>query len=1141
MNNLFSNPHFSQVNAFNLFGNKDGKSLFGNNNSLFKGNNPSNPSSNFNLFSNTPNPGTETEEKNQSNKINLNPFTSEYQNTKKDGNNNNENTNNILNNTFKTNNLVKESTLFSNNKNTENNIFKFGDNKSIFFGQNQEGLFSINKKDKEYESNPFTEKNENKDKPEVDNNNAKLTNKTIFASNNSLFGNPTKSLFEHNIEPNNSLFVSNNNNDNNKNTGNFLFGSNEEDNKNNEVKNSIINIFNNNNDNDNDNNNEGGDNSENSENNNEINDKKIFINNNENITPKPNAYILSQSKNSFNPFQSKNNIEKTIINTNNKNELPKMEESLFKNNTNIIENNNNYNKKDDDEDDENNNEQNDINMEIDEDIKPDSDNDNLENINDIWISDNEDIIDDDIDNNKKIDYKKLEEKSKSKANNINDLNLLILPELSQYYFDKSKSISDYYTNSDSNIRDKYSIDISKKIIEILINKIESENLDEEKKSELINITTIYIYFDAFILHRDDIIYLMKLRDILLYKYYIPNEALINFDKRAKNNMPNNDIETIITLLKKIYFHLTLLDINKAYQQMGLLLQQYEKIFRSKILGDKTMKIKDLFMNLEKIIKIYNNIYSLKDNFNSKQIISSFNMIPVFNEVKDIIQDMLYDKDSMNESVKKIFFECEKISQLLTGNLDSIINDYNKENIHLLIMDNIFYRFYLNNFIKGIQDCLQRNKTALNLDKDILNKIILKIIQNCDQNQIEIVQELKGKYPFLLRYHMIEILFQNAFLYQVENQEKYLKKEAYNLFQNFIDLKIPFKYYLNYLSFYPNYEIFTVDDINEIDKLDDDSNEDKKEEGYRKALDYALIYISSLFNKMDNVDEIKIEIEDIKNEIGNKIIDNYSNDVLYKINKLCLIKFNEKKCYKYSILCYMDNYILENKDFNKLELRQQRKQLCADNDINYEYPKQFDKVIIDFYLKTNYIFNIESFKEIYETKKEQIEQDYKDIQEISKIILSKKETSQVDNSIIFMVNYIQFLIEVMRHNLNIIENNNKYDINIELSCKKFFENCFPLPKCPIFLWYHVLMIIKNIIDDNITLFSNDNFIGENNDLCEDLFIWDKKLIYEIIKIERHRGNNEINIDEANNMYENAISFINDITQGLYFNQNIYSIS
>ena len=47
-----------------------------------------------------------------------------------------------------------------------------------------------------------------------------------------------------------------------------------------------------------------------------------------------------------------------------------------------------------------------------------------------------------------------------------------------------------------------------------------------------------------------------------------------------------------------------------------------------------LKIKDLFMNLEKIIKIYNNIYSLKDNFNSKQIISSFNMIPVFNEVKD---------------------------------------------------------------------------------------------------------------------------------------------------------------------------------------------------------------------------------------------------------------------------------------------------------------------------------------------------------------------------------------------------------------------------------------------------------------------------------------------------------------------------
>ena len=32
---------------------------------------------------------------------------------------------------------------------------------------------------------------------------------------------------------------------------------------------------------------------------------------------------------------------------------------------------------------------------------------------------------------------------------------------------------------------------------------------------MINIATIYIYFDAFILHRNDVIYLMKLRDELL--------------------------------------------------------------------------------------------------------------------------------------------------------------------------------------------------------------------------------------------------------------------------------------------------------------------------------------------------------------------------------------------------------------------------------------------------------------------------------------------------------------------------------------------------------------------------------------------------------------------------------------------------
>ena len=70
--------------------------------------------------------------------------------------------------------------------------------------------------------------------------------------------------------------------------------------------------------------------------------------------------------------------------------------------------------------------------------------------------------------------------------------------------------------------------------------------------------------------------------------------------------------------------------------------------------------------------------------------------------------------------------------------------------------------------------------------------------------------------------------------------------------------------------------------------------------------------------------------------------------------------------------------------------------------------------------------------------------------------------------------------------------------MSLSCKKFFVDCFPLPKCPVFIWYYVLMIIKNVIDENISLFSNDTFTAENDELCEDLIVWDKKLVYEIIK-------------------------------------------
>ena len=1068
--------------------------------------------------------------------------------------------------------------LFQNNAPGTNSLFgdfPFGTqtqnpNASISFLNKQVKPPSVENKDKPNPFNIFSAK-ENDNSKEVEeekkNNNTggslfgNMTQNTpLFSNNTNIFSQNQKNdstlfpfqsdnksgdrnfFFNNKKDTENNKKENNENNKDNKFEGSLFFNNKDDKNK----KNDIFTDFNSNKDdkekvsifgfgNKNDNN----------ENNNL---GKIFTNTSDKVTPTSNTnkqinnISETNNKSSFNPFENKDNE------TNSQN---KSKENVF--NTNFIintgSNNNKINMKSDfnfnnninEEEEEDKNENEEIEMEIDE-VKKDSSSTNSEILNKLWISDNEEIIDDEIDMNKKIDYKMLEEKSKNKKNKINDINLLILPELSEYYFNKSKSISDYYTNSDSNIRDKFSIEISRKIIDILTNIIKEKNLDEEKESELINITTIYIYFDAFILHRNDVIYLMKLRDELLYKYYITSETLINFE--SKNNIiydkENNNINSIITILKKLYFHLTMLDINKAYQQIGLLMQLYESIFRKKILGDKTMKFNDLFMNLEKIIKIYNNIYSLKENFNSKQIISSFNMFTVFKEVSEILQEMQYEKDTMKENAKIIFIECQKIIGLLMGNFEFLINEYNKDNIHLIIMANIFYRFYKNDFIKGIEDTLKNKNSGLNMETDLINKIIMKIIQNCDQNQIEIVQELKGNYPFLLRYHMIEILSQNAFLFQVENQENFLKKEAFLLFENFRDLKIPFKYHLNYLSFYPNYEIFTVDNVNDIDNLDEDPSEELKEKGYRKALDYALVYINSRFNNEENVEDIKNEIDEIKNEIGNKIIDTYSNDILYKINKLCLVKYSERKSYKYSILSYIENYNLENKDLKKLQIRQQRNQLCADNELNYEYPKQFDKVIINFYLITNYVFNLDSFRDMYENQKGKIDQEYKDIQELLNIILNKKEQSSIDNSVQFIINYAQFLLDVMRHHINLIEKNNKYNIDIVLSCKKFFMECFPLPKCPVFIWYHILMIIKNVIDENIELFSSDTFIGENEDLCEDLSIWDNKLIYEIIKVEKMKGN-EIRFENANIMYENAISFVNDITQGFYFNQNLFSNS
>jgi len=181
-----------------------------------------------------------------------------------------------------------------------------------------------------------------------------------------------------------------------------------------------------------------------------------------------------------------------------------------------------------------------------------------EKINNIWLSDEEEIIDDDTDVNKIIDYKKIEEKAKKKNDNkINDLNLLIIPELSEYYFIKSNP-ENYDFNSSLNIKNKSSVDISSEIIKILNEKIESMNENEEKRNELINIATVYTYFDAFILHSNDITYLMKLRDELFYKYYMQGETMINFEKIIKEKLHsfdsnNNNIESTIKKFESTIF------------------------------------------------------------------------------------------------------------------------------------------------------------------------------------------------------------------------------------------------------------------------------------------------------------------------------------------------------------------------------------------------------------------------------------------------------------------------------------------------------------------------------------------------------------------------------------------------------------
>ena len=876
---------------------------------------------------------------------------------------------------------------------------------------------------------------------------------------------------------------------------------------------------------------------------NSINNSGLFFKPNDNKEETKNKKeekksIFEGGKKSMFSFENKNKEKENaseeqndnnIINTENQN-------SLFPeaNDNDLL---NNLSRKPDEKNDIVNGNKNE--MDVDEEvIKEETSSTKSDIINNIWISDNEEIIDDDIDINKKIDYKKIEEKSKVDQNNLNPINSIIIPDISEHYFNLMKSTDNNLANNSTINK---SIALSNKIIETLKRQIKIINDDEGKKSELINLMAVFTYFDAFILHINDIIYLMKLRDELVYKYFTSDQIPMNMDPGNGNR---SNIESIKYILENIYKYLSLLEISKAKQKMLELNRVNKEIIRKKELGNNTMLFNDLFLNMEKIIKIYNDIYSLKENFNSKQIKSAFNMNPIFQDVRETIFNL---KKGINEEKglqNDIFKECEKICGLLCGDVNFIINNYNQNSIHYVIMSNIFYRFYCNDFIKKLQECLNHLKNNFDIEKNLVNKYIITIINNCAGNQMEIVQALKGSYPFLLRYHMIEILSQNNFLYQIENLDKYLKKEAFNFYKMLKESKIPFKYFLNYFLFYPYYEIFTLETEGQIGNLCEDPDDNMREEGYRKALDYALIYINYRFDNNDDIDELINEIDDIKREIREKIKNNYSNDIIYKINKLCLNKFIEKNLFQYSIIYYIDNYRLENEDFQKSQIYEIRKQLCAENEINYEYAKQFDKVIINFYLKTNHIFNINKFKEVYNNNdnEKQIIEEYKEYQELLNLILNQKNISKIDNNVQFLISYIEYLLDVIKHNFYKIEKskgNNINNVNIVESTKKFLGRCFPLPKCPSFIWYHIVILIKTVIDDNIYLFDSFTFSDmENNSFCEQLFVWDKKLMYDLIKIEKMK-NNTINFKEAQKMYENAVTFLNDVFQGIYFNQNIFS--
>lgn len=638
-----------------------------------------------------------------------------------------------------------------------------------------------------------------------------------------------------------------------------------------------------------------------------------------------------------------------------------------------------------------------------------------------------------------------------------NINSILLPKLSNIIYKVNNQISS------GNIQDiaAMSKEHSKDIREALL------TLTEEKRNSslypsLQNLLMIFSYFDFFIAHSDDFRYMFKIKNELIAKYALKLDLSQSFLNSASNLK-----DSIVNSLEKIKQDLSLCDIKSALNKIKDLLCIFEQKHFELISFEPLLDYyKDIYIQLGYVLDNLSRITEDDTKIDAVILLAYMNE-DFANKIKEcrttfeFIEKGFKQSNPSMSARNNMLVLTSQIIGIIGGDEKLILNQYNKNNFHSIVCAHVFYRFYYHNFtaqlVKDLKD---------NCQNDQLNSLLLEMlspIDNKGSKLFEFIQKLKGNFPFILRFHMYNIL---QFLDMIN--EDNAKEEYLFLFNNLIEIGTSFEIFSRYMFGF-------IGDDHTTELI---------------LSDYSIKCVCRLTEGLDvaneDIDVIIGEIDSIKKEVRTF---KFGEKILKKINEILFWKYLEVQLYAKAIDVYIENYI---SSIEEKKNEAESSLFLYKDSIMTEKTCEFDHILFLLFSNPNH--------------------------EILALIRQSLADKQfLPPKVEFAVKYIDFL-----NNMSNIDQKEKNldDIGEDACCgfiNDFFDYCFVVKKCPTVMWVNVLKEIQKVYQKNEEKLDNYSMINRDKvrTAWDNLMLYEQTIKRKVFNLIKEKENFEKDFDDVSN--------------------------